>query len=238
MNKNNTQSLGISRLKNLNQKLDDMKVHIPKPKTGKIEDEADLVIRLSRHHPQRLDVMQDIRLHSFSRLLMRIMVSHPDNINRMIVLVRTSDIALSRAILRHESLIVRRDIRPETDCFASSNDGLLDLSLFTPVDGGDKHVNGFNDVEVSGAKKSKNSGVGMISQKSLPETVIEVLWRLILEMVKKITSLLRCIMRNILPREAKQMNPGFLKTALLLDSEVTASAWFRRCRHVEIDCTD
>ena len=215
-----------------------MKVHVPKSEASKIKDEANLIVRLSRHHPQRLDVMQDIRLHSFSRLLVRIMVPDPDNIDRMVVLVCASDIALPRAILGHERLIVRGEVCSETNCFTAGDDGLLDLSLLAPIDGGDEHLNGFNDVEVSGAEEAKNGGVGMISQECLPEIMIEMLWRLVLQVVQELTSLLWRIVRNLITGEAKQMNPSFLQTALLFNGEITASSWFRGCRHVEIDCTD
>jgi hypothetical protein len=63
MNEHHAQIFRVPSFEDLNEKLDNVKVHVLEPEASEVENEAGLLIRVPDHGSDGLDVVQDKRLH-------------------------------------------------------------------------------------------------------------------------------------------------------------------------------
>lgn len=205
-----------------------MEIHVSQSESAQIKDQTDFVVRISCHHPEGLNVVQDISLHGPGRLLMWIVKANSDDVDWVSVFVGASNIALSRAVLHDECFFIHSWRFLQPDALAPCNNGLVNTPFTSPVDCRDEHVDCLQHIPVSGPEESENSSIGMIGKYHPPEETAEALWRLVLEvMLELMTSVWSILANTVRPAESQQMHPCLLQLAFFVNRQVAKGTRLR-----------
>lgn len=173
-----------------------MEIHVSQSEAAQIKDQADFVMRVSCHHSEGLDVVQDISLHSSGRLLVWIVKANSDDVDRVSVFVGASNVALSRAVLHDECFFIHSWRFLQPNALAPCNNGLINMPFTSPADCRHEHVDCLQYVPVSGPEESEDSRIGMICKDHPPEETAKALWRLVLKVLLKLMTSVGSIMAD------------------------------------------
>jgi hypothetical protein len=142
----------------------------------------------------------------------------------MSMFVGTSDIALTRAILHHESLFVGTSCWFQSNALATLDNICTDLPFISPVNRGDKHFDCFDYIPFSSAEVAENECIWVVAEHVSPEAILETIGLILADVEKELIGFVwHTFPYFLVATKPEKMNPCLLKAAFLFCGEIANS---------------